>query len=61
MFIIMLHNEKQNSVASYIRPMKIKLKIKPNPSNNGTQMNRFLVEIIEIIFKNLKCLLILVF
>ena len=60
MFIIMLQEEK-NNLGIYFRPIKISPKDKQNPSNSMTQTNRFLTEMIKIIFKNLKCVSVTVF
>ena len=51
--------KKNYNIASYFRSMK--LSRKKSPSNNLTLSNRFLAEIIKIIFKNLKCVLLIIF
>ena len=48
----MLHEEKKNTMTKYFGPMKISFNIKRNPFS--FQTNKFLPEIIKLIFKNLK-------
>ena len=57
----MLQEEKENYVASYFGPVKISRKNNQNLSNNMTLKNEFQFEIIKIILKTLKCVLVAVF
>ena len=56
----MLHDE-ENNITSYFGPMKISSKEKGNSTYNMSQKKRFLAEIIKIIFKKLKWVLLFIF